>query len=106
MDKSILFICESGISASLFVSKMLEAVKKNEETYEIDYAPVLRVDEKLSYRSYDIILLAPQVRRYEESIKEIILKEKCVSQIIGISDEDFVTMNVGHILEKIKSNSF
>lgn len=103
MTKSILFICESGISAALFVSKMLESVKTHDLDYEIDYAPVARVDEKLSYRDYDVILLAPQVRRHEAEVKEIILKKKCISHITGIKDDEFVSMNVERILERIKS---
>lgn len=103
MTKSILFICESGISAALFVSKMLESVKTHDLDYDIDYAPVARVDEKLSYRDYDVILLAPQVRRHEAEVKEIILKKKCISHITGIKDDEFVSMNVERILERIKS---
>lgn len=103
MEKSVIFICESGISASLFVSKMLEAVKNTGVNYDIDYAPIARAEEKLSYKDYDVILLAPQVRRYEEEIKDIILKRKCISKIIPITDDEFVSMNVGKILDKINS---
>ena len=102
MTKSILFICESGISAALFVSKMLESVKRNQLDYDIDYAPIARVEEKLSYRDYDVILLAPQVRRHEAEVKELILKKKCISHITGIKDDEFVSMNVERILERIK----
>lgn len=102
MDKSVLFICESGISAALFVSKMLENVEVHGLDYEIDYAPIARVEEKLSYRDYDVILLAPQVRRHEDEVKDIILKKKCISKIIEISDEEFVSMNIERLLERIK----
>lgn len=102
MTKSILFICESGISAALFVSKMLESVKVHHLDYDIDYAPIARVEEKLSYRDYDVILLAPQVRRHELAVKELILKKKCISQITGIQDEEFISMNIERILERIK----
>lgn len=102
MSKSILFICESGISAALFVSKMLESVKAHDLDYDIDYAPIARAEEKLSYRDYDVILLAPQVRRYESEVKELILKKKCVSYITGIEDDEFISMNVERILERVK----
>ncbi len=101
MEKSILFICESGISASLFVSKMLESVKVHNLNYEIDYAPISRVAEKLSFKDYDVILLAPQVKRHESEVKDILMKKKCVSHITGIKDDEFVSMNVERILERI-----
>lgn len=40
MHKDLLIICETGISASLLVSKMLETIRAKNLSYEIDYATI------------------------------------------------------------------
>ena len=50
MSKNILIICETGISASLLVSKLLEAIREKELSYDLDYAPVCRIEEKRGYK--------------------------------------------------------
>ncbi|WP_086315346.1 PTS system, cellobiose-specific IIB component [Enterococcus sp. 7F3_DIV0205] len=101
MEKNILIICEAGISASLLVSKMLEALREKELEYTIDYAPVSRVQEKLTFKNYDVLLLTPQVARHEDKIKRIVEQEKCTSNIIFIQPEDFQYMNVERIIAKL-----
>lgn len=100
MEKSILIICESGITATLLLSKLLESVRNRDLDYDVDYAPMKRVKEKLEQRSYDILLLTPQVARYHEELKDIIKKEKCRSKIVFIEERDFYFMNADAILEK------
>lgn len=102
MHKDILIICETGISASLLVSKILEAVKEKKLSYEIDYAPLKRVEEKLNYKEYEVLLLTPQVAHSEEKVKEIIRKENCTAQIIFIKQEDFRYMNIENIIASIE----
>ena len=46
MHKDLLIICETGISASLLVSKMLETIRAKNLSYEIDYATIRNVEEK------------------------------------------------------------
>lgn len=104
MHKDLLIICETGISASLFVSKMLEAIRARNLSYEIDYAPISRVEEKLNFKDYDVLLLTPQVARSEEKVKEIIKREKCTAQIIFIKQEDFRYMNIESIIASIEEN--
>lgn len=100
MEKSILLVCETGISAALFVSKMLESLRAKSLNYDVDYAPVARVEEKLDFKHYDYILLSPQVHRYEEELKGLLEQVKCESEIIGISGEEFATMNIEKIMAK------
>ncbi|MGY3766154.1 PTS cellobiose transporter subunit IIC [Vagococcus vulneris] len=101
MSKSILFICETGISASLFVSKMLEALKTQGLDYDVDYSPVSRVDEKLTARDYTDILLSPQVHRYDDQLKDIVLAKRKSAVIVNITEEEFQTMNVERILTRL-----
>lgn len=71
MSKNILIICETGISASLLVSKLLEAIREKELSYDLDYAPVCRIEEKLGYKEYDVLMLTPQVARVKEKSGKI-----------------------------------
>jgi len=101
MEKNILIICEAGISASLLVSKILESLREKELEYAIDYAPVSRVQEKLTFKNYDVLLLTPQVARYEDKIQTIVDQEKCTSKIIFIKPEDFQYMNVERMISQL-----
>ncbi|MBE9389987.1 PTS cellobiose transporter subunit IIC [Vagococcus salmoninarum] len=102
MEKSLLFVCESGISASLFVSKILENIRDKGLNYDVDYAPVMRVEEKLNFKNYEFILLSPQVHRYEAELRELLLKVKCTSKIIGITADEFMTMNIEKIMSRLE----
>lgn len=51
MSKNILIICETGISASLLVSKLLEAIREKELSYDLDYAPVVGLRKNLVIKS-------------------------------------------------------
>lgn len=96
--KSILIVCEAGISASLLVLKMTESIREDALDYEVDYAPVLRLDEKMANKSFDIILLTPQVIRHEARIQELIDENKNKSKMIFIDEDDFKYMNIPNIL--------
>ena len=65
-----MIICETGISASLLVSKLLEAIREKELSYDLDYAPVCRIEEKLGYKEYDVLMLTPQVARVKEKVEK------------------------------------
>ncbi|MEI5994436.1 PTS sugar transporter subunit IIB [Candidatus Enterococcus mansonii] len=101
MEKNILIVCEAGISASLLVSKILEALRDKQLEYSIDYAPVSRIQEKLNFKNYDVLLLTPQVARYQDKIQKIIDQEKCTSKIVFIKPEDFQYMNVERIISDL-----
>lgn len=101
MEQNILVVCEAGISASLLVSKILETIRDKKMDYTIDYAPVSRVEEKLTFKNYDVLLLTPQVARHKEQIQKIIDQEKCTSKIIFIKPQDFQYMNVEKIIGEL-----
>lgn len=99
MDKSILIVCETGISAALLVSKMLENVREHKLDYDIDYAPVSRLEEKISGKDYDVFFITPQVARYQEKISAAI--QAATGTIVYIQPEDFQYMNVEKMLSSI-----
>lgn len=102
MQKKILVICETGISASLFVSKMVLEARQQALDYDIDYASFERVDNKLAETDYDVLVLTPQIARHRSKIEEIIQTHKCKAQIILMSNEIFSTINVIKLLAEIK----
>lgn len=55
----ILLICAAGMSTSLVVDKMKQAVQPGEDTY-IKAEPVENFEDV--FRSYDVILLGPQMK--------------------------------------------
>ncbi|EFU03159.1 PTS cellobiose transporter subunit IIC [Enterococcus faecalis] len=100
MSKNILIICETGISASLLVSKLLEAIREKELSYDLDYAPVCRIEEKLGYKEYDVLMLTPQVARVKEKVEKYL--EGRQGQVVFIDQEDFRYMNTEKILASIE----
>lgn len=100
MEKNILIICETGISAALLVSKMLEVVRARQLDYDIDYAPYARLQEKINFKDYDAFLLTPQVARYQDKIAEALEPETGI--IYYIQPEDFQYMNVEKIVRQVE----
>ena len=95
--KCILIVCESGISASLFVSKFIQLHKDQGEDNYIDYASISRVERRLQENQYDVLLLAPQVKKYGEAIGKSIREAAQTSKIVYIKPEDYNTMNISKI---------
>ena len=85
MSKNILIICETGISASLLVSKLLEAIREKELSYDLEY---------------DVLMLTPQVARVKEKVEKYL--EGCQGQVVFIDQEDFRYMNTEKILASIE----
>lgn len=102
MEKNLLIICETGISASLLLSKFLERVRERSLSYQIDYSPLKRLENKLTHETYDVILLTPQVAGQWEKIEETLKNEACNAKLFFITPEDFQYMNVDHILAMIQ----
>ncbi|AXY25020.1 PTS cellobiose transporter subunit IIC [Suicoccus acidiformans] len=102
MEKKILIICEAGISASLFVSKFIEESKRNLDNFIVEYAPIGRVQDKLSQDKYDVIVLTPQVRRHEDVIGSAVKEAEGSSKMVFISEGDFSTMNIANIYGDVK----
>lgn len=104
MNKSLLVICETGITASSLLYKLTQEIEREKVNIDIDYAALPSVEEKLSKKEYDILLFTPQVRRYKETIGKLIHQYAKHTQIKMISDQDFQYMNVPHILHEAVKN--
>lgn len=63
MDKkTIMLCCAAGMSTSILVKKMQDAVAKQGLDYEIFACPASDADVKLQSQQIDCVLLGPQVR--------------------------------------------
>lgn len=100
MEKKLLVVCEAGISAALLVSKMLEVIRREKLDYVIDYTPVSRLAHKLSLESFDVLLLTPQVSRYQEEIQASLAGIEA-TRIDFIQPDDFRYMNAEKILHQV-----
>lgn len=90
----ILLVCNLGMSTSMLVQKMeKEAVERG---IEVDIAAVpIRVAEN-EYKSYQIIMLGPQVRHEYKGLKA---KIGDVVPIEIINMRDYGTMNGKNVLD-------
>lgn len=104
MNKSLLVICETGITASSLLYKLAQEIESEKLNVDIDYAALPSLEEKLSKKEYDILLFTPQVHRYKETIGKLIQKYAKHTQVKTISDQDFQYMNVPHILHEAFKN--
>ena len=101
MEKKLLIICETGISAALLVSKTLEEVRNQNKKLDVNYAQTEKLEEKFSCENYDYIVLTPQVYSKEKIIKKLINEKQNDPKIIKLSLEEYKYMKVTSLLKKI-----
>ncbi|WP_156286626.1 PTS sugar transporter subunit IIB [Oceanivirga salmonicida] len=97
---NILLVCTAGMSTSFLVEKMKTSANKND--IEVDIKAVPEANAKDYVGSTDIVLLGPQVKYLEGSIKELF--GSVPVEVINMLD--YGTMNgekvLNFALEKIK----
>lgn len=64
--KTIMLVCNAGMSTSILVTKMQEVAKKKDLSVEIFAVPSSAANEKLETMKIDVLLLGPQVRYLEK----------------------------------------
>ena len=93
--KTIMLVCNAGMSTSLLVNKMKAAAAEiDNETFDIFATPLSGVKNEVEVKPVDIILVGPQVR-----LKE--LKEKYEPEIVveTINVQDYGMMNGSNVLK-------
>lgn len=96
MMKTIMLVCNAGMSTSLLVNKMKAAAKKiDTDIFDIFAVPLSSVKNEIESKNVDIILVGPQVRF---KLKE--LKEKYEPGIVveSINVQDYGMMNGENVL--------
>ena len=95
MMKTIMLVCNAGMSTSLLVNKMKAAAAEiDNETFDIFATPLSGVKNEVEVKPVDIILVGPQVRFKE-------LKEKYEPEIVveTINVQDYGMMNGSNVLK-------
>lgn len=95
--KTIMLVCEAGMSTSLLVKKMQTACENQGEEFKIFAVPYSQVALEVESGNIDIIMVGPQVR-----FKEKELKEKYEPNIIVtvIETIDYGMMNGENVFNK------
>ncbi|MBF2631378.1 PTS sugar transporter subunit IIB [Listeria seeligeri] len=68
--KNIMLVCSAGMSTSLLVKKMTEAIEKLQ--VEATVIAVAEADFDKYRNNVDVVLLAPQVRFLEKNLKRVL----------------------------------
>ena len=96
MMKTIMLVCNAGMSTSLLVNKMKAAAENiDTDIFDIFAVPLSSVKNEIESKNVDIILVGPQVRF---KLKE--LKEKYEPGIVveSINVQDYGMMNGENVL--------
>lgn len=102
MRKSVLIICETGITASSLLFKIAQEIEKERINLDVDYVAFHRIGEKIGKKEYDVLLLTPQIRRYTQEAQKILDQCAGKAKIMMISDHDFQFMDVTHIIRQVQ----
>lgn len=91
----IMLICSAGMSTSLLVKKLNEAIEKKQVAANV--MAVAEVDYDKYRDQVDVVFLAPQVRFLEKNVKRKMGESVPVEVMGGI---DYGTMNGAKVLER------
>lgn len=101
MEKNVLIVCETGISAALLVSKFLQEVRNQNLKVDVDYAQMRKLQKKVNLQDYDIVVLTPQVARFETELKKSLNERDDDSSVLYMTSAEFNYMNVNSVLSRI-----
>jgi hypothetical protein len=96
--KTIMLVCNAGMSTSMLVNKMNQVVEKENKEYTIFAVSTSRVQEEVGSKKIDMILLGPQIRYMEDSIKNQVGDVP----VHVIDMLDYGTMNAEHVLQTVE----
>lgn len=97
--KTVLLVCNTGMSSTFFVSKMQETIKDKGLDITLSAVSASEVEGKLKTKQVDVVLLSPQVRYLKPQFdKHVEGKET----LIGIIDNsDYASMNAEKIIDEL-----
>lgn len=81
--KSIMLVCNAGMSTSLLVNKMKKVAEKQNLDVEIFAIPVVEFDNVIDTKNIDVVLMGPQVKHMEKDFRTK-LEEKNIP--LGVID--------------------
>ncbi|MGM0126327.1 hypothetical protein IGI37_003756 [Enterococcus sp. AZ194] len=105
MKKSILIICEAGITASSLLYKIAQELDERKINIDVSYVSFSGLEEKMKQKKYDVLLLTPQIRRHAKIAQQLLDKYSKGAEVLMISDHDFLYMNIPHIVQQIQGEN-
>ena len=94
--KDILLVCKEGISAELIRKRLIQRLKCIDETLQIKSCGIYELNDLIDQQ---LIVLAPQIRYYEEDIKVKYPQHT----VVVLEMDDYATMNL-EAIERIMLN--
>lgn len=88
--KTIMLVCNAGMSTSLLVTKMEKAAENQGIEVSIFAVPVSEVEDEMANKTIDVLLIGPQVRFMLDEYKE---KFEDKTKVADINMMDYGTMN-------------
>lgn len=67
--KTILLVCNAGISTSLLVNKIKKAAEKQNLDAEIFAVSIIEFDNVINERNIDVVLMGPQIKHMEKDFR-------------------------------------
>ncbi|MEQ9809307.1 PTS sugar transporter subunit IIB [Streptococcus jiangjianxini] len=94
--KSIMLVCNAGMSTSMLVTKMQKAAEDKGVDVKIWAVPVSEAANEVADNAIDVLLLGPQVKFLVKEFKE---KYEPEIKVDSINMVDYGTMNGANVLE-------
>ncbi|GED50147.1 PTS sugar transporter subunit IIB [Carnobacterium maltaromaticum] len=84
--KTIMLACAAGMSTSLLVKKMLEAAKNQGIDADIFAVSATEVDDNISKKPIDVVMLGPQVRFLKDDMTKKLEPKGIPVAVIDMAD--------------------
>lgn len=89
-EKTIMLVCSAGMSTSLLVSKMQKASEEQGLDTEIFAVGASEVDNSLSSKDIDVLMLGPQVRFMKDQFDKKVEGKDIPVEVINMQDYGMV----------------
>lgn len=96
--KTIMLACSSGMSTSMLVQRMQKSAEEKGLDFKIFATSLGDIDTQMTSQSIDLLLLGPQVKYMENSLKE---KYEPETPVTTVDMRDYGTMNGEKVLETV-----
>lgn len=100
MSKNIVLVCSAGMSTSILVSKMENVINDEQLAYTVKAIGSTEAINYATENSVDVILLGPQVKYLETTLKKELAHLNI--PIEAIKPQDYGMMNGKNVLEQAK----
>lgn len=95
---NIMLVCSAGMSTSMLVSSVKEAIKQEDLDVHVFAKPSTEAMDYLDQSPVDVVLIGPHVRFFEETFREPLAARKIPLAIM--TPRDYGTMNGKNVLQQ------